>query len=450
MANTALNFVTFNQDHSCLAVGTSKGFRIYHTDPFSKIFSSNDGNISIIEMLFSTSLVALILSPRHLIIQNTKRGSVICELSFPSAVLAVRLNRKRLCVVLEDSIYLYDIANMSLLQRIDTSPNPGAICALSPSSENCYFAYPLPKPRDDSGDKRPRHAPPPSLSYAPVTSGDVLIFDTLTLKVVNVVEAHRSPLSCIALNNDGTLLATASETGTIIRVFSVPGGQKLYQFRRGTYPSTIYSMSFNMASSLLCVSSTSDTIHIFRLQQPGPGTNNSAPDAQTPGSPRGDRWSRSKSYDSGNNSPSSGHESHSEGTDLIAATASSSSGNRRQSGSFSSILRRSSQIMGRSVAGVVGNYLPQTVTEMWEPLRDFAYIKIPKSTASGRQGAITNQQLRSVVAMSSSSPQVMVVTSDGGFYVFNIDMEHGGEGYLVKRFSVLDSDDNLDASNPGP
>ncbi|KAI0965961.1 protein-vacuolar targeting protein Atg18 [Xylaria arbuscula] len=450
MANTALNFVTFNQDHSCLAVGTSKGFRIYHTDPFSKIFSSNDGNISIIEMLFSTSLVALVLSPRHLVIQNTKRGSIICELSFPSAVLAVRLNRKRLCVVLEDSIYLYDIANMSLLQRIDTSPNPGAICALSPSSENCYFAYPLPKPRDESSEKRPRHAPPASLSYAPVTSGDVLIFDTQTLKVVNVVEAHRSPLSCIALNNDGTLLATASETGTIIRVFSVPKGEKLYQFRRGTYPSTIYSMSFNMASSLLCVSSTSDTIHIFRLQQPGPSGKNGPSEGSAPTSPSADRWARSRSFDSGNDL-SVGSSSPKDSIDLIApVAASNSSGARRQSGSgsFGSILRRSSQIMGRSVAGVVGNYLPQTVTEMWEPLRDFAYIKIPKTAASGRQGAIlTNQQLRSVVAMSSSSPSVMVVTSDGSFYVFNIDMEHGGEGYLIKRFSVLDSDDNLDSSN---
>ncbi|KAI0403007.1 protein-vacuolar targeting protein Atg18 [Xylaria palmicola] len=452
MANIALNFVTFNQDHSCLAVGTSKGFRIYHTDPFSKIFSSNENNISIIEMLFSTSLVALILSPRHLLIQNTKRGSVICELSFPSAVLAVRLNRKRLCVVLEDSIYLYDIANMSLLQRIDTSPNPAAICALSPSSENCYFAYPLPKPRDESADKRPRHAPPASLSYAPVTSGDVLIYDTLTLKVVNVVEAHRSPLSCIALNNDGTLLATASETGTIIRVFSVPKGEKLYQFRRGTYPSTIYSMSFNMASSLLCVSSASDTIHIFRLQQPGPSTNNPTSEARTPGSPgSAGRLARSRSIDSGNESSNSAYESpYSEGHDLITATPSASSNTRKQSGSFSSMLRRSSQIMGRSVVGVVGNYLPQTVAGMWEPLRDFAYIKIPKTGAAGRQGTGTsNQHLRSVVAMSSSSPQVMVVTSDGSFYVFNIDMEHGGEGYLVKRFSVLDGDDNLDSSNSG-
>ncbi|CCF40300.1 autophagy-like protein 18 [Colletotrichum higginsianum] len=466
MANTALNFITFNQDHSCLAVGTSKGFRIYHTDPFSKIFSSDDGNIAIIEMLFSTSLVALILSPRHLIIQNTKRSSVICELTFPSAVLAVRLNRKRLAVVLESEIYLYDISNMSLLFTIPTSPNPGAICALSPSSENCYIAYPLPKPREDSGDKRPAHAPPLSTYVAP-TSGEVLVFDTLTLKAVNVIEAHRSPLCCICLNSEGTLLATASETGTIIRVFSVPGGQKLYQFRRGTYPSTIYSMSFNLSSTLLCVSSTSDTVHIFRLGAPPPGNNSAAAASESPASPRQDRWSRSRSYDSANESPV-GSAAGSPRSDLAEPAGPSNGGggggtqqiNRRQSGSFSSMLRRSSQIMGRSVAGVVGSYLPQTVTEMWEPLRDFAYIKIPKPsnsptgpvrTGSGNMSGaqLPSGPLRSVVAMSSSSPQVMVVTSDGGFYVYNIDMEHGGEGYLVKQFSVIDGDDKLDSSSYG-
>lgn len=72
LSNTKLNYVTFNQDHSCLAVATSRGFRIYHTDPFSKIFNSDEGNVTIIEMLFSTSLVAMVRSPRHLVIQNTK------------------------------------------------------------------------------------------------------------------------------------------------------------------------------------------------------------------------------------------------------------------------------------------------------------------------------------------------------------------------------------------
>jgi autophagy-related protein 18 len=105
------------------------------------------------------------------------------------------------------------------------------------------------------------------------------------------------------------------------------------------------------------------------------------------------------------------------------------------------MLRRSSQIMGRGVAGVVGSYLPQTVTEMWEPTRDFAFIKIPKSNAPSQipriAGGGGSPPPRSVVAMSSNSPQVMVVTSDGGFYVYNIDMDHGGEGFLVKQFSYV-------------
>ncbi|KAH0495556.1 hypothetical protein TgHK011_009098 [Trichoderma gracile] len=452
MSTPTLNFITFNQDHSCLAVGTSKGFGIYHTDPFSRIFSSDDGNVAIIEMLFSTSLVALILSPRHLIIQNTKRASVICELTFPSAVLAVRLNRKRLAVVLEEEIYLYDISNMSLLYTIPTSPNPSAICALSASSENCFIAYPLPKPREETDTRRPPHAPPQSAYVAP-TSGEVLMFDTLTLKAVNVIEAHRSPLSCISLNSEGTMLATASETGTIIRIFSVPRGQKLYQFRRGTYPSTIYSMSFNLSSTLLCVSSASDTVHIFRLSPPPGHTTPAGAPIESLGSPRQDRWSRARSHD-GADSPSNSatespkSDSAEPGSNGPAPDASATPANRGPSGSFSSMLRRSSQIMGRGVAGVVGSYLPQSVTEMWEPLRDFAYIKIPKSAGHGARlpGGQGSNPLRSVVAMSSSSPQVMVVTSDGGFYVYNIDMEHGGEGYLVKQFSVLEGDSKSDPS----
>ena len=53
-----------------------------------------------------------------------QRETTICELTFPSSILAVRLNRKRLAVVLEEQIYLYDISNMKLLYTIETSPNP--------------------------------------------------------------------------------------------------------------------------------------------------------------------------------------------------------------------------------------------------------------------------------------------------------------------------------------
>ncbi|KZF19405.1 vacuolar targeting protein Atg18 [Xylona heveae TC161] len=424
----AMNFVTFNQDYSHLAVGTSKGFRIYYTEPFSKCYETTEGDIAILEMLFSTSLVALILSPRRLQITNTKRQSTICELTFPTTVLAVRLNRKRLVVVLEDQIYLYDISNMRLLYTIETSPNPNAICALSPSSDHCYLAYPLPQKVAPSSFTPPSHAPPSNTHVSP-TSGDVLLFDAVKLEAVNVVEAHRSPLSCIALNSEGTMLATASDKGTIIRVFSVPDAQKLYQFRRGSMPARIFNMSFNATSTLLCVSSATETVHIFRLGHHADATRESSIHAKGVGPSR----DRSASPSSSSMADAS---NASLGNDPAAAV-------RKHNGTLAGMIRRSSQNIGKSFAATVGGYLPSAVSEIWEPMRDFAWIRIPKRAP----GAASNgTPLRSVVAMSSNSPQVMVVTNEGNFYLFNINLERGGEGTLVKQYSLLESSDKLGRS----
>ncbi|KAI9732356.1 MAG: autophagy protein [Cirrosporium novae-zelandiae] len=418
----AMNFVTFNQDYSHLAVGTQRGFRIYTTDPFSKCFETKEGNISMLEMLFSTSLVALITSPRRLQITNTKRNSTICELTFPTKVLAVRLNRKRLVVVLEDQIYLYDISNMKLLYTIETSPNPAAICALSPSAENCYLAYPLPQKAPPSSFNPPSHAPPTHNAHVTPTTGDVLLFDAVNLEAVNVVEAHRSPLSCIKFNNDGTLIATASDKGTIIRVFSVPGANKLYQFRRGSMPARIYSMSFNTASTLLCVSSATETIHVFKLGQPhdrmAPGSSSSSHEpTRDDGSHSGGR-NLSPSYGTQDPDPSD--------QTLLSA--------RKPNGTLFGMIRRTSQTVGSTFAATVGGYLPKGVTEMWEPSRDFAWFKLPRHGAQGGAVGGSTAPMRSEVAMCSNSPQVMVVTSEGSFLVFSIDLENGGEGTLTKQY----------------
>lgn len=80
-----------------------------------------------------------------------------------------------------------------------------------------------------------------------------------------MIQAHKSPISFLSINSTGTVVATASDKGTVIRVWSVPGAEKLYQFRRGTREARIYSMNFNSMSTLLAVSSAHDTVHIFKL-----------------------------------------------------------------------------------------------------------------------------------------------------------------------------------------
>lgn len=279
------------------------------------------------------------------------------------------------------------------------------------------MAYPLPQ-KAPASLKPPAHAPPGTTHVSP-TSGDVLIFDSLKLEAINVIEAHRSPLACITLNSEGTMLATASDKGTIIRVFSVPEGHKLFQFRRGSMPSRIYSMSFNTTSTLLCVSSSTETIHLFKLIQPGPSSDGSPPSR----SPLG----RDQSL--GSSSFGSSHDD-----DDMSGETGSDLASRKHNGTLMGMLRRTSQNVGGAVAARVGGYLPKGVSEMWEPARDFAWIKIPRS--SQVQGGNGNPgPLRSVVAMSSNAPQVMVVTSDGNLYVFNIDLSKGGEGTLTKQYS---------------
>ncbi|KAL8757030.1 MAG: hypothetical protein Q9184_004321 [Pyrenodesmia sp. 2 TL-2023] len=369
---------------------------------------------------------------------------------------------------------------MKLLHTIETSPNPNgqylpaagsesfspssAIVALSPSSESCYLAYPLPQ-KSPPSNLTPSHAPhaPPTSTHIPPTSGDVLIFDALKLEAVNVAEAHRSPLSCIALNNTGTLLATASDKGTIIRVFAVPSAKKLYQFRRGSMPSRIYSMAFNATSTLLCVSSASGTVHIFKLgpaQTLDTAKRKDSIDSTTP-RPRSSHSSRSNPIREESPAPSDSQ------TDLSRTTSNGGSdypavpvAQRRNNGTLLGMIRRTSQNVGTSFAASVGAYLPSAVSEMWEPARDFAWLKIPKhGTAPSGQGGGggaggqstgsglgSTAPLKSVVAMSNNSPQVMVVTSEGHFYVFAIDLEKGGEGSLVKVYEVGGEGERMGAS----
>ena len=65
------------------------------------------------------------------------------------------------------------------------------------------------------------------------------------------------------MNKDGSLLASASERGTIIRIYQTKDGDLIQELRRGLKNSEIFSLVFNYNSKYLACSSSQGTVHIF-------------------------------------------------------------------------------------------------------------------------------------------------------------------------------------------
>ncbi|XP_060660429.1 WD repeat domain phosphoinositide-interacting protein 2 isoform X3 [Drosophila nasuta] len=245
-------FVNFNQNITSLAVATNGNYSLYSLgsvdSTLDKIYHTKSDDLFLIERLFESSLVAIVSqrAPRKLKVCHFKKQSEICNYSYSNTILAVKLNRERLIVCLEESLYIHNIQDMKVVHTIrDTPSNQQGLCALSSSSEHCYLAYP-----------------------GSVITGEVQIFDAINLHAKTMINAHDTPLAAIAFSPSGTEIATASERGTVIRVFSSQDGSRLFELRRGLKRCvSIVSLSFSTCADYLVSSSNTETVHIFRLDR---------------------------------------------------------------------------------------------------------------------------------------------------------------------------------------
>jgi len=93
-------------------------------------------------MLYCTSLLALVgagdqegFSPRCLKVWNTKRKASLFDLAFVAKIVGVKMNRHRLVVALEKSLYIFDLEKMEKLLDVETVENKQGLLALSPRED---------------------------------------------------------------------------------------------------------------------------------------------------------------------------------------------------------------------------------------------------------------------------------------------------------------------------
>lgn len=266
------------------------------------------------------------ISPRQLVIRNIETQEQICELFYPDTISNVKVNLDRLVVSLQDEIYVYNLTNMKLLHVIKNLRKLNGLIDVSMgASDSNLLMYPTYSVRrrqqtmgttvrgnnsrrsrshsnnsQFSGDTRISadvneinehgviHSMVPNtdnesaidINHAEyeeaspdnyddmevMKAGDIIIFDMTLLRPLMVIEAHQNAIKCVCMSKDGSMIATASKLGTIIRVFDTMTGKKKYEFRRGSYRATIQNIEFSKQNNFLIVTSSSSTIHIFELK----------------------------------------------------------------------------------------------------------------------------------------------------------------------------------------
>jgi len=256
--------------------------------------------------------------------------------------------------VLEFKIYVYNFADLKLVDHIETTSNTKGLCALCPYSSNTVLVCP--------GLQR----------------GHVRV-ELYDVKKTTLIPAHEACLACFALNFDGTRLATASEKGTLIRIFDTNSGSVLQELRRGVDRAEIYSICFNFNSQWLACSSDKGTIHVFSI-------------AKLAGKGLADR----KRPDGGNNP----HQI--QAPDGVKDTVDNDKkANPKSSFSFMKSL------------------LPKYFSSEWS----FAQYRVP--------------DVRTIVAFGAEKNSIIVVSADGTFYKAMFDPEKPGAECVQESYAMF-------------
>ncbi|THD19607.1 WD repeat domain phosphoinositide-interacting protein 3 [Fasciola hepatica] len=278
--NSGILFLGFNQDHGCFAVGMQNGFRIFNADPLKQLeryeFDVRDGTgVGYLEMLFRTNFLGILGGGHHARLPSNVaclwdgiKQRFLLEITCASEVKAIRLRRDRIIVVLSEAIKVYTFdPSPQLIYESVTCPNPLGLCHVCQAPDNPLIVFPGRRPGmlllvhigNPASSIACGDVPSPSSTHPSLTSATNL--------PPRQIVAHENALAAVVLNTPGTLVATASQKGTLIRVFSTKECELLHELRRGINPATITCLAFNKASNLLCVTSERGTAHIFCLKR---------------------------------------------------------------------------------------------------------------------------------------------------------------------------------------
>lgn len=154
-------------------------------------------------------------------------------------------------------IQLFKVLITRLPGLVALATAPGATLMAIPGPAAGYLHLidlsPCPEPPEDHTPGVPPTFHPPRANPIPIKKDHIL--------------AHETALTTIAISSSGRLVATASEAGTLVRIWDVAKGLNSHEFRRGLDQAHIYGVAFRPDERECCTWSDKGTVHLYSLDR---------------------------------------------------------------------------------------------------------------------------------------------------------------------------------------
>jgi WD40 repeat protein len=237
-------FLNSTNKYACIA--SDIGFTIYSVNPLKKIISREiQGGVSIIKMLDESNIFLFVGRTENgpypynkFIIWDDNKKVVLGEILYNQKIQNIDVTQKHIYIQTDKKLYIYQFDNLLLLKQLDC--NNSSLFSLC-NKENEIIVYPT------------------------LNTGEIAILNMKNENSFNI-QAHTSKIEQVAISNNGKYIATASEKGTIIRLFDVDTQKQINEFRRGTEYVPIIQLAFHPNLSILLVESDKGTIHLFNTE----------------------------------------------------------------------------------------------------------------------------------------------------------------------------------------
>jgi len=298
--------VAFHPDGSLFSWASTTGFGLCNADPVRTLYlgdqhlsasSKEDASgLASCHWLARSNLGVLVgksarphhprFPPNRTFVWDASAHRAVGELCYPETarVVSAHISRHVIVVLLEDCCFVYRVSDLAPVQRLATRPAAAAAAASSgalwavaspemPGTDQVNLVIALPAALSAHGHVRPPAVR--SSSAPPSTQNDTIVtvhaYAACARRGVRLVRARvlagsrHSPLAHMALSASGALLATASHTGTVIRVFDVEAAVCVRQLHRGLGVARVHHLAFSADERWLAASSDTWSIHVYAL-----------------------------------------------------------------------------------------------------------------------------------------------------------------------------------------